>query len=256
MGVPCIWVYESSIADNVALNGSGGGIQATSLNTNSFYGCTISGNTCSGWGGGMYFYTAVTGIIVNCTVVSNVARGAVDLYSGGGGVNAYFAGTGSGLAIRNSTIAGNSISNGVGGGVYQYGTLDIESTIIAGNVAASGNGQDYRNRAGSFTERYNILGNNAESGWTAGQPNANNSYVGTSALPINPGLLPLANNGGRTWTCAIGFDSPAMDRGSNPLGLTTDQRGVYYSRTKHGRADIGAFELGAGPAKGTVVTFR
>lgn len=63
--------------------------------------------------------------------------------------------------------------------------------------------------------------------------------VGTGEAPIDPKLLPLANNGGSTWTHALRPDSPAM--GGADLGdrtLVADQRGVKRSPL----ADIGAYE--------------
>jgi hypothetical protein len=60
------------------------------------------------------------------------------------------------------------------------------------------------------------------------------------------GLLPLADNGGPTQTHALQANSPAINAGSNPDGLTTDQRG-FGPRAVGGVADIGAFEVGATP---------
>jgi hypothetical protein len=36
--------------------------------------------------------------------------------------------------------------------------------------------------------------------------------------------------------------SPAINAGSNPLGLTTDQRGGGFPRVLGGAADMGAYE--------------
>ncbi len=56
----------------------------------------------------------------------------------------------------------------------------------------------------------------------------------------------LDNNGGPTQTIALLAGSPAIDAGSNPLALTSDQCG-YSPRTIDGYTDIGAYELGANP---------
>src|SRR4029077_18576398 len=66
---------------------------------------------------------------------------------------------------------------------------------------------------------------------------ANNLPFGTNLL-----LGPLADNGGRTQTHALRAGSPAIDAGSNPAGLTTDQRGPGFVRT-FGFTDIGAYEF-------------
>ena len=54
---------------------------------------------------------------------------------------------------------------------------------------------------------------------------------------------PLADNGGPTLTHALLTGSPAIDAGSNPANLATDQRGgTLRSRVSGAAADIGAFE--------------
>src|SRR5208337_1025368 len=66
------------------------------------------------------------------------------------------------------------------------------------------------------------------------------------ADPLNPGLGPLANNGGPTQTMALLRGSPAINAGSNALAvdanLTTDQRGAGFPRIVGGTVDIGAYE--------------
>jgi hypothetical protein len=72
--------------------------------------------------------------------------------------------------------------------------------------------------------------------------------VGTGAIPIDPKLGPLANNGGRTKTHALKASSRAIDRGDNAGVPPTDQRGIGFPRKKDGNfdgvatVDIGAFE--------------
>ena len=53
----------------------------------------------------------------------------------------------------------------------------------------------------------------------------------------------MANNGGPTPTHALDPTSPAIDKGSNVLTLSFDQRGTPYARVVGAAADIGAFEL-------------
>jgi hypothetical protein len=62
-------------------------------------------------------------------------------------------------------------------------------------------------------------------------------------LHDDPLLLPLADNGGPTWTMALAVGSPAIDTGANPLDLVTDQRGDGYVRVSGAAADIGAYEM-------------
>jgi len=58
----------------------------------------------------------------------------------------------------------------------------------------------------------------------------------------DPMLAPLVNNGGPTRTHALIVGSPAIGAGSNPLFLTTDQRGAGFPRVVGGTVDMGAYE--------------
>lgn len=71
--------------------------------------------------------------------------------------------------------------------------------------------------------------------------------VGTRVAPVDPQLLPLADNGGPTWTHALTGASPALDAGDDLLAnsLPVDQRGQPRYGGFH--VDIGAFELIYGP---------
>src|SRR5262249_7598056 len=69
--------------------------------------------------------------------------------------------------------------------------------------------------------------------------------VNGNLVGLDPRLGPLADNGGPAQTHALLPGSPALDAGSNPLGLATDQRGT--ARGLNGRAGIGAFQAGPPP---------
>jgi Ca2+-binding RTX toxin-like protein len=87
-------------------------------------------------------------------------------------------------------------------------------------------------------EGNNLIGDaTGSSGFTV------STLVGDSTTPIDPLLGPLQDNGGSTFTQALLPDSPAIDVGSNPNNLTTDQRGTGFDRVIGSSADIGAFEL-------------
>jgi Ca2+-binding RTX toxin-like protein len=59
----------------------------------------------------------------------------------------------------------------------------------------------------------------------------------------DPKLEALADNGGPTQTHRLKPGSPAIDTGSNPLGLSTDQRFTGFNRAVGAAPDIGAFEV-------------
>jgi Ca2+-binding RTX toxin-like protein len=110
----------------------------------------------------------------------------------------------------------------------------IVSSIIAGNTAATN-----PDVAGDFIDRGNNLIGDAtgSSGFTV------STLVGDSTTPIDPLLGSLQDNGGSTLTQALLPSSPAIDAGSNPDNLTTDQRGTGFERIIGLSTDIGAFEF-------------
>jgi hypothetical protein len=138
--------------------------------------------------------------------------------------------------ISNSTISGNK---GVGYGISaSNGT--ITSSIVAGN--ASDDGKNTNDLQGEFTSGgNNLIGDrgNVES-FANG---VNGDIIGTTDNPIDPNLGELQDNGGATQTQELLAGSPAIDTGSNPDGLATDQRGEGFDRTVGNGTDIGAFEV-------------
>ena len=95
--------------------------------------------------------------------------------------------------------------------------------------------------------RHSLIGNNADTGLAGapvGSPDADGNLIGDPAGGgvIDPLLGPLQDNGGLTFTHALLPGSSAIDAGSNPLGLLTDQRGEGFDRVDGPAADMGAFE--------------
>jgi hypothetical protein len=78
------------------------------------------------------------------------------------------------------------------------------------------------------------------------RPTCEITIVGTNNLiAVDPLLGSLAFNGGSSRTNAPLAGSPVLDAGSNPLDLTTDQRGVGFARGFGAAADMGAYESSA-----------
>ncbi len=145
--------------------------------------------------------------------------------------------------------------------------VDVQSTIIAGNSDTSGTAPDV---FGSYTDPSTsqvystanftncLLCDNTGSGLAAapvGSPDVDGNLVGTSTDPVDPKLGPLADNGGPTQTCALLKGSPAIDMGSNPANLPTDQRGSGFVREAGATSDMGSYEYqtavtGISPAQG------
>ncbi|MBE7463164.1 MAG: hypothetical protein HS116_06650 [Planctomycetes bacterium] len=183
-------------------------------------------------GGGLYVNFIAN--LVNSTVSGNVASS----YGGGAGGNGSGDGGGvfvaNSINIRNSTIASNTAAH-YGGGLRasSSGVFSAISTILADNTA--GSHPDFSNNGatlGTCTE--NLI---EDANGHAITDATNGNIVGA-----DPGLSALADNGGPTFTHALGYGSIAIDAGSNPVPVTNDQRGTGFPREVNGVADIGAFE--------------
>ncbi|MBX7105147.1 MAG: hypothetical protein K1X57_13785, partial [Gemmataceae bacterium] len=191
---------------------------------------TISGNVAQFQGGGFYFYGQVTagGLTVRNSTIANNTAGDT-----GGGIilrGSTSAGT---LVVQNSTITGNS-ANTKGGGIYRLNNamvIALESSIVSGNVNAAA--PDIFS-AGTVTMKTSAVGSNTGFAMT--------DQGGNLAFGADLKLGSLASNGGPTQTIALLSGSPAINAGSNPAALATDQRGLGFNRSV-GQTDMGAFEL-------------
>ncbi len=234
-------ISNSTISNNS--NPRGGGIR-NSNGTINITDSTISGNSTLFYGGGIYNLGA-TAIINNSTISGNSAS-----YGGGGGIGNL------GVAsISNSTITGNEAPSGLGSGIlqkaaylynetnYSFFTFDanatVTSSIISGNVNSDVDSVENSNTLTS--EDHNLIG----TGNAIDNFNGDNDQTGVT----DPLLADLADNGGPTFTHLPLPNSPAIDAGSNPNNLDTDQRGE--PRFVGSAVDIGAVELQTSQITGT-----
>lgn len=166
------------------------------------------------------------------------------------------------LVLRNSTISGNRTEQDDGGGirVRQSTGVRIENSTITGNHAGSrGGGISFFDNALPSTLSSSIIAGNS-----AGAGNADlasnmplaisgshdlivdasaNLSLPADVITLDPGLLPLADNGGPTRTHALPPDSVAIDAGINSNAFAFDQRGAGHPRSNGAGTDIGAYEL-------------
>ena len=189
---------------------------------------------------------------------------AADLQGAGDTMNA---------KIVNSTISGNS-SPATAGAMLISGNvaMEFDNSTVSNNTAPQTRtggialGVSTGQLAPTLTVISSILANNSSDGGdvAAGFPafptftiNATNSLIekicpspacemtvagSGNLLGVDPMLGPLVNNGGPTRTQPLLAGSPAINVGSNPLSLTTDQRGTGFPRVIGGTADMGAHE--------------
>jgi hypothetical protein len=256
--------YVTSSSGDLALC-YGGGILNYSGGVVTITASTISNNSCSfsndfiepglrflegaidedgpigyGGGGGIANYNNGSMTITNCTISGNSVSGSGDGFVYGGGL--YNQGD---LQIASSTIFYNSAPNGsagtfgFGGGIYSFGDTSTDSSIIALNTSPTG--PDVAGQTELQSLGYNVIGNSVDA-TISSQPT---DQIGTPDSPIDPLLLPLADNGGPTLTHALQAGSPAIDQG-DPASLPRDQRGYY----RDSLPDVGAFEFRAVPPPG------
>ena len=241
-------INQCTLSGNGAMEGGGLSAIGTpfrpaqlTLTASTVSGNTASGDTASGNGGGGLFVGNVgIAALTNDTLYSNTATNG----NGGGADNV---GT---LTFTSSTVSANTVDNGSGGGVTNSGasaaSATLQAVIVAGNQNLAGTGPDI---TGAFTSAgSNLLGDGTgATGFTAAH-----DQVGTTNAPIDPLLGTLQDNGGPTFTQALGPGSPAINGDYSvhaPGTDDTDQRGGQ--RPLGPRDDIGAYEAPSPPVAPT-----
>jgi hypothetical protein len=203
---------------------------------------TLDANVAMGNGGGLFgIHSNIT--ISNSTISGNMANGGGDIVSSSGGGIAMqaTAGTAATLKISNSTIAfnqaGTSFGPYGGGGVRAYGTVIIQSSIIAKN-SKHGDPNDFSCECGLPASPTVSGTNNLIMVIDPGT-----SVPGTFIIRMSDPLLgPLSNRGGETATHAPALDSQAIGFGNNLGNFMYDQRGFGFSRVTATKIDIGAYQ--------------
>lgn len=216
-------IQESTIADGAADDGGGiavdGGLLAVDRST-------VSGNQADR-GGAIYSASALAQV-VSSTISGNSAS------SYGGGVFGESLAT---FEVRHTTVSANTA--GLAGGSFY---LQSQSTLVLDHaVVANGTPQDLAQASSTISSVWSLI--EAPEG-------AINGVSADNILGVDPGLAPLADNGGPTQTHALLPESPALDAG-DPAALAsapaTDQRGPGFPRIVGARVDLGAYEEQAPP---------
>jgi hypothetical protein len=222
-----ILVAYSTISDNVAhapavtgAHGYGGGL--VNVGDAAIVGSTISGNQ-AGVAAGIAF------VGTGATQTQTLKESTIS----GNHASQYIGGLRTGQAtvhLFNCTIAFNTETTVMGAGIYDYNALQLDSTIIANNMAPSGSNDLGGNGISTVTGHNNLI------------MHSTIAVIPNDTLSVDPLLAPLADYGGLTLTHALPGNSPAVDHGANPGSFTVDQRGRGFVRLAGGAVDIGAFE--------------
>jgi len=231
---------NESIFDNNN-GGEGGAFRIRNGSSVSVSDSTFSNNFSTDDGGAITVRGALT--LINSTLSGNAAGdrgGAIAVITGAASAN-----------IFNSTITLNSSGSVFGGGIdVDGGTVELTSTIVAGNTSTTNANSDVDNNGGTATSGgNNLIGiNNGAPGFSGGA----GDQSGTSGSPLDAQLGVLQDNGGFTagetstaqtvQTHLPDVGSPVIDMGSNTQTLTEDQRGTGFARVNNGTADVGAIE--------------
>jgi len=219
-GIPAsLFVDACEFTANINETGYGGAIglrtgllasTSVTLRNSTFFGNLAASTGPSAGGGSALALSAINGSVTvqNCTLTKNVSCGVDPVLHPGGAI---------------------SVTSGAP-------TVTVEGSIIFDNPSADSPGVQIRGGAGQFTFINTCLGSKV---------GIANYVDGGGNLPIgtDPLLAPLADNGGQSRTCALLPGSPAIDKGSNPAALATDQRGAGFARVAGAVADMGAFEV-------------
>ncbi|MBX7105659.1 MAG: right-handed parallel beta-helix repeat-containing protein [Gemmataceae bacterium] len=228
---PTVIITNSTLSGNSAT--AGGFMNMFQGGTLTVTGSTFSANNAVSSDGGALFLNGVfaSNAIRNCTLSGNFA-------SSDGGAIAISSTFTTTLTVQNCTIASNVATVGNGGGIARTGgtgTIGLTSTIVFSNGA--GTTADNLFTTGTVNATLCLITN------TTGVTTFSGDAFSNANIGVNPNIGSLASNGGPTQTRALLAGSVAIDAGSNPAGLTTDQRGTGYFRVRGKAIDIGAFEL-------------
>jgi hypothetical protein len=224
----------STLSNNVALVEStstpsfGGG--AFARGSSLLLGSTVSANQAWRMGGAAFAdNTGLSSTIVNSTVSGNFANRIGGVFGRGP------------LDIYNSTIAFNTShewTDGAGhyfaAGVYITASGNLNSSIISNNV----------NTAAPFDTADSTGASGA--GWNGGNNNVMNCLLPcpTDTSHEDPGLHPLADNGGMTKTHVPTPGTWDTFGGTNLASLMWDQRGPGFPRQSAGDwPEIGALQI-------------
>jgi hypothetical protein len=193
-------------------------------------------------GAWFYLYNESSASFVNSTVSGNTAGDYEGWALWAGGSSSGDHGT---LTVRNSTVTDNTGIVGLG---FEVVTGVVSHTIVAGNhivdpVDYAFNGEvwigSYQGTDTDVSVEWSILGDitdqTAGAGYTEGP--------GVTTGVTDPGLGPLADNGGPTLTHLPASNSPSVDAGDPAVAgaPATDQRG--QARIQGAAIDIGAVEM-------------
>jgi predicted outer membrane repeat protein len=228
----------------------GGGIYNGDGSSLNLIDSNVSSNTSGGDGGGIYSFFNTTTNVVRSAINANMANNV------GGGLR--ILGNGE---IVNSTFSGNIATSWYGGAIFiTDGVVNLLNTTVVDNSSAPWAPGDifvgtFTDAGATLTLTNSIVSSAGDNcmfgifgpGAVTLSADHNNVFTdfscsaGASDQVVgDPGLEPLADNGGPTFTHALLAGSYAIDAADEAVCPDTDQRGV--SRPQGTGCDVGSFE--------------
>jgi len=259
-------ITQCVFIENHSLSYGGGGIYNGFYSSPTINGCAFKENMAIANNGGGIHCESSYPYIINCQFSRNMARDGGGFYGNASSItNCYFnentAVNGGGMFIlytsavlNNCTFYDNHASN-FGGGIYCSESLSIKNCTIVNNKASKGGGL-YNYSAPSVQNSAfwrnlpDQIGQNNAGGIISYCVVEGGFAVGTNIITVDPLLMPPADNGGPTMTCAMPSGSSAIAIPESAGGgswngcLDNDQRG--FARPTSGLRAIGAYQPGAG----------
>ncbi len=201
---------------------------------------TFSNNHTDGQGGALTTYPQGSATVTNSTFSGNTASGTYPNGQGGAIDSACT------LTLTNDTFWNNSASQ-YGGAIKNWSPLTLTNVTFFGNQASVSGGNI--SNSGTVTARNTILagataggncvGTIADGGGNLRWPSGDASCTGAFG---DPKLGTLQDNGGPTWTMALGAESAASGIGVAANCPATDQRGQPRPNPPGSACDAGAYE--------------
>jgi len=137
-GIAGLVIFDTLIITGGAVNGNGGGVSITNCSP-TFLNCTITQNSCTGNGGGVFVRHHAEGapwirtspLLIGCTIIGNEAQDGGGMFSSSNGY-----GAGAQPSLDGCLVTENTASNGVGGirHATSPGQTTVINSIICGNV--------------------------------------------------------------------------------------------------------------------------
>lgn len=248
-----VTVEGSNVNGELQFWQGGGGIYVSGGATLTLRDSTVRNNSTTGAdGGGVYGFTGSLLIVERSAIVGNTAGNV------GGGLrtlgdaeieNSTLSGNSSVawhggaifhtdglLTLRHSTVAANSAPGGTAGGIFvgTFSNVGARAELLGSVVGGNSGEQCFRGFFGPGPVSITSLGGNLASDTSCVLAEADDQ------AGAEPGIGPLADNGGFTPTHALLAGSAALDAAAAATCPATDQRGV--TRPQGAGCDRGAFE--------------